>query len=79
LPALRIERAQVRGKVFIDEHPRAPGLGARNRTDLCAAAQFLGMHPEELGCFDQRERSHLALRWFKAVAVIVVTGLDKSQ
>jgi hypothetical protein len=49
LPTLRIERSQIPGKVFVDEHPCAPGLCARDRAGFGAATQLLGMHPEELG------------------------------
>jgi len=58
LPRLRIERAQVDGKVVVDEHPGAPCLGARDEAGLRTPAQFLRVHAQEGGGLGKRERLH---------------------
>lgn len=49
LPRLSIERTQIIGKVFVDEHPTLPDLGPENQASLDAAAQFLGVQAQEKG------------------------------
>jgi hypothetical protein len=58
LPRLRIERAQVEGKVVVDENPGAPCLGARDEAGLRTPAQFLRVHAQEGGGLGKRERLH---------------------
>jgi len=58
LPSDRISRAQELGEIWLEEHPAAPGLRARNETALGARAQFFRVHAQERSSLSEIERPH---------------------
>jgi len=60
LPRRRVERAQIVGKIGLEEHPALARLGGRHQAEASPAAHFLRMHPKKGGSFMQSERLHVA-------------------
>jgi hypothetical protein len=58
LPRRSIERAQVLGKIDFEKNPAFAHLGAGRDTSLCAPAQFLRMHLQEVRSLEKGKRLH---------------------
>lgn len=58
LPGTNIERAQIGGKIVIDEHPGAADLGAGNPASFGALAEFLRMEFEKGGGVFEAKSDH---------------------
>jgi len=58
LPRRRIKRAQIPGKILVQEDPGAARFAARDNACLGTLANLLGVHPQELSGFAQIECAH---------------------
>jgi len=60
LPSRRIERAQIVGKIGLDEHPALARLCGRHQAEASSTADLLRMHPKKGGGLMQSKRLHVA-------------------
>jgi hypothetical protein len=78
LPRGTIERAQVRDKVLLQEHPGAAHFGPRNASCLGPIAQLLGVDPQELRGFGEAKSAHMNPPW-TASAPMVKAPREKAE